>query len=345
MSSASKSLGLTSSKDFSVRTVTWLFLPLSGSFALRPMTVTSWPASRNALYGSSNSESSKSAARTHAILMAHLLPITIRAVRPNCLSVAASIFEPVGDGRFVATAAALSPWSDQSLHGSPVAMLLAREVERFPAEQPMFVTRLTVELLRAFGRIPVEVRARLVRPGRKVQIVEASLWNGEQEVGRATALRIRTSDVAVPDEPEDHPHDPPESLQTWAGGWRPGAEAYHLIGVENRSPADFEEPGPHFSWFRLRVPLIPGEEPTGLIRVCAAADFPNGISRVVDPRQISFVNPDVTLYLHRHPVDEWVMVDGRTWLEPNGVGVAEGALYDRRGRIGRSLQSLLVEPR
>jgi len=195
-------------------------------------------------------------------------------------------------------------------------MLLAREVERFPAEQPMFVTRLTVELLRAFGRIPVEVRARLVRPGRKVQIVEASLWNGEQEVGRATALRIRTSDVAVPDEPEDHPHAPPESLQTWAGGWRPGAEAYHLIGVENRSPADFDEPGPHFSWFRLRLPVIPGEEPTGLVRVCAAADFPNGISRVVDPRRMSFVNPDVTLYLHRHPVDEWVMVDARTWLEP-----------------------------
>ena len=91
--------------------------------------------------------------------------------------------------------------------------------------------------------------------------------------------------------------------------------------------------------------MIPGEEPTGLVRVCAAADFPNGISRVVDPRRMSFVNPDVTLYLHRHPVDEWVMVDARTWLEPNGVGVAEGALYDRRGRIGRSVQSLLVEPR
>src|SRR6266581_8945222 len=248
MSSASKSLGLTSSKDFSVRTVTLLFLPLSGSFAFSPMTVTSWPASRNALYGSSNSESSKSAARTHAILMAHLLPFTIRAVRPNCLSVAASIFEPAGGGRFVATAAALSPWSDQSLHGSPVAMLLAREVERFPAEQAMFVTRLTVELLRPFGRVPVEVRSRIVRPGRKVQIVEASLWNGEQEVGRATALRMRMSDVSVPEEPEDHPHDSPESLQIWAGGWRPGAEAYHLIGVEKCSSFFFSSRRRHTRW-------------------------------------------------------------------------------------------------
>ena len=224
-------------------------------------------------------------------------------------------------------------------------MLLAREIESVPAEQAMFVTRMTVELLRAFGRVPVEVRSRIVRPGRKVQIVEASLWNGEQEVGRAAAVRIRTSDVAVPEEPEEHPHHAPESLPIWSSSWRPGAEAYHLIGVEIRSPAEFAELGPRFSWFRLRVPLIPDEEPSGLIRVCAAADFPNGISRVVDPYQMSFVNPDVTLYLHRHPVDEWVMVDARTWLEPNGVGVAEGALYDRRGRIGRSVQSLLVEPR
>lgn len=258
---------------------------------------------------------------------------------------AGSIFELAGDGRFVATEAALSPWSDQALHGSPVAMLLAREIERFPADQAMFVTRMTVELMRPFGRVPVEARARLVRPGRKVQIVEASLWNGDTEVARATAVRMRTAEIAVPDEPDERPYEPPEELETWTGGWREGSDAYHLIGVENRARRDFATPGPHFSWFRLRVPLVPGEEPSGLVRVCAAADFPNGISRIVDPRVTSFVNPDVSVYLHRHPVDEWVMVDARTWLEPNGVGVAEGALYDRRGRIGRSVQSLLVEPR
>jgi acyl-CoA thioesterase len=81
------------------------------------------------------------------------------------------------------------------------------------------------------------------------------------------------------------------------------------------------------------------------LRICAAADFPNGISYVVDPRKTSFVNPDLTIYVRRLPVDEWVLVDARTWLDPDGTGMAEGALYDRRGRIGRSVQSLLVEPR
>ena len=83
----------------------------------------------------------------------------------------------------------------------------------------------------------------------------------------------------------------------------------------------------------------------GLVRACAAADFPSGISYVVDPRKITYVNPDLTVHMHRLPVGEWVMVDARTWLEPNGTGFAEGALYDETNRIGRRVQGLLIEPR
>jgi hypothetical protein len=256
-----------------------------------------------------------------------------------------AIFEAAGEGLYRATEAALSPWSDQSLHGGPPTMLMAREVERFPADQPMFVARLTVELLRPIGMTPLAVSSRLVRPGRKVQLVEASLWSGEQEVARTTALRMRVGEVAVPVDAEPPPYGSPESLPEWSGSWRPGA-AYHVQGVEVRGPAqERPEIGPRWAWFRLRLPLVEDEVPSGLIRICAAADFPNGISHVVDPRKTSFLNPDLTVHVHRLPVDGWVMVDARTRLEPHGTGVAEGALYDRRGRIGRSAQSLLVEPR
>jgi hypothetical protein len=256
-----------------------------------------------------------------------------------------SIFEPVGERLYVPTEAALSPWSDQALHGGPPTMLMAREIERFPADQPMFITRLTVELMRAVGRTPLAVRSRLVRPGRKVQLVEASLWNGEQEVARATALRLRSARVEVPTDADPPPHGPPESVQEWTGGYRSGG-AFHLLGVEGRSELDpGGQLGPGWAWFRLKLPLVPGEEPSGLLRVCAAADFPNGISNMVDPRVVSYLNPDLTIYVQRLPIDDWVMVDARTWLEGEGTGLAEGALYDRRGRIGRSLQSLLLEPR
>jgi len=258
---------------------------------------------------------------------------------------AEAIFEPAGEGLYRTTEAALSPWSEAMLHGGPPTMLMAREIERFPAGQPMFTSRLTVELLRPVGIAVLAVRSRLVRPGRKVQIVEASLWHGDVEVARATALRVRLADVAVPEDAEATPHPPPESLTESLQGWR-GGPAYHLLGVEVRVPDEqIGRVGPAWAWFRLRLPVVPGEEPSGLQRICAVADFPNGISRLVDPREITFVNPDMTVYVHRLPVDEWVLLDARTWLEPHGTGMSEGALYDRRGRLGRSVQSLLVEAR
>ena len=259
--------------------------------------------------------------------------------------VSESIFEPAGRDLYVPTEAALGPWTDQALHGGPPAMLLAREVERFQSDSTLFVTRLTIELLRPVGRTPLAVRSRLVRPGRKVQLIEASLWSEETEVARATALRIRRATIELPQTAEPPPHPLPETSGGWTGSYRPGP-AYHLLGVEIRtSPEVRSEAAPMWAWFRLKLPLVPGEEPSGLVRVCAAADFPNGISFVVDPRSIAYVNPDLTVYLSRLPLGEWVMVDARTWLEPNGTGFAEGALYDETNRIGRSVQGLLMEPR
>ncbi len=258
---------------------------------------------------------------------------------------ATSIFEPTGPDRYVPTEAAVGPWTDQALHGGPPAMLMAREIERVKADQDVLVTRLTVEFLRPVGRTELEVRCRLVRPGRKVQLVEASLWAGEREVARATALRIRLATVAVPEIASPPPHALADAAGTWTGPYGSGP-AYHLDGVEIRTrPEARSTDAPGWAWLRLRLPLLEGEEPSGLVRVCAAADFPNGISFLVDSNKTIFINPDVNVFMHRLPLGEWVMVDARSWLEAHGTGLAEAALYDERGRIGRSVQSLLVEPR
>ena len=255
-----------------------------------------------------------------------------------------SIFERDGEA-FVPTEAALSPWSDQQLHGGPPAMLMARAVEAVPADQPMLVVRMTVELMRPVGRTPLTVTSRLVRPGRKVQLVEASLRNAEHEVARMTALRIRTTEVAVQAAATPPPRPGPEGLPDQPHRWRAGEDAYHLLGVEVRAPTvDSTGLPAGWAWFRLKLPLLPGEEPSPLQRVCAAADFPNGISYRIDPRQITFINPEVTIYLQRPPVGEWVLVDATTWVEPHGTGMTEGVLYDQSGRIGKSLQGLILEP-
>src|SRR5207247_1190725 len=99
-----------------------------------------------------------------------------------------ALFERDG-ARFVPTELCRGPWSPDAQHGGPPAALLARAAERFEGGEEMAVARLTVELLRPVPLVPLTVAARWARPGRKVQIVEASLRPGDRE--GATALRLR----------------------------------------------------------------------------------------------------------------------------------------------------------
>lgn len=250
----------------------------------------------------------------------------------------------VSDGdRFVPTEAARSPWGPESLHGGTVAALFARAVERHELDAPMHLARTTIELLRPIPYEPLAVATRTLRPGKKVQLVEAVLTADEREIARAVSLRIREADVPLPEgignEPAP-PFPPPAPTRIPAGEWR----AFHNEGVEMRwAVGRFDEEGPAVVWIRLARPLVDDEEPTPVQQVMAAADFGNGVSHVLPFGRYLFINPDLTVYLDRPPVGEWMCLDARTHLSDVGSGTAESALSDERGRVGRSVQALLVD--
>ena len=106
----------------------------------------------------------------------------------------------------------------------------------------------------------------------------------------------------------------------------------------------FLEPGPATVWMRMRVPLVEGEEPTPLQRVLVAADSGNGVSAALDWREHLFINTDLSVHLLRPPESEWVVPRGRD-AAGRPLGLADTALWDERGRIGRAAQTLLVRPR
>ncbi len=107
----------------------------------------------------------------------------------------------------------------------------------------------------------------------------------------------------------------------------------------------FLEPGPAKIWMRQLVPLVEGEEPSPLQRTMVIADVGNGISAVLDWRKYIFINVDLTVNLERLPEGDWICVDAVTRPRPNGIGSAESELSDRRGRIGRAIQTLLFSAR
>ena len=101
------------------------------------------------------------------------------------------------DGRFVATELARGPWDPGALHGGAPAALLVRAFERLPAPEGLALARVTYEFLRPVPVGPREVRADVVRPGRRVQLLEALMLADGVEVVRARALKVQTADVGV----------------------------------------------------------------------------------------------------------------------------------------------------
>ena len=255
-----------------------------------------------------------------------------------------AVFTRDGD-RFLPQPVSRARWYDDVLHGGPVAALFAREVEQVESPRPMLVTRLTVDLMRPVPTKPIAVATRVVREGRRIQVVEATMECDGVEVARASALRMRVGDVAgLPDHPRRSSHPGPDGLEpaTWRGEDDDGTW-FHSDAVEMRFvEGDFYEAGPAAAWMRMVRPLVEGEEASPLQAAAALSDFGNGLSRVLATGWW-FINADLTIYLERYPRSEWMLLRSRTDIDPAGVGLAQSALFDAEGSIGHALQSLFVD--
>ncbi|MBS1879503.1 MAG: thioesterase family protein [Actinobacteria bacterium] len=257
-----------------------------------------------------------------------------------------SFFLADGD-RFVATELTRGPWDPGAQHAGPPSALIGRALERLPDGEGMRLARLTVEIL---GPVPigtVAIEARVARPGRRVQMVEAELEVGGETRIRARGWRLREAALELPAAAivADPPPPPPE--QASGGDFFPTdhEHGYHT-GMETRfAEGGWVESGPARAWLRMRYPLIAGEEPTPLERTLIAADIGNGISSALDFRRWIFINVDLTVQLERLPVGEWVCIDAVTRPHPDAIGASDSVLYDRQGRIGRALQTLVFSER
>ncbi len=258
-----------------------------------------------------------------------------------------ALYLPDGD-HLVPTPLTTGPWDARAQHGGAPSALLAHLVEKVEAPGPMQVARLTYELLRPVPLAPLHHRTEILRPGRKVQLVQASLFTEDDtEVMRATALRIRTSELPVPADtvPDDQGPGTPEdgSIRQFPHRRHEGP-SYATDACEIRFvEGGFDRPGPAAAWIRLTVPVVAGEDTSPLMRLAAASDYGNGLSWTLPRDGWTFINPDLSVHLTRLPEGEWVCLRSITHPGDLGIGVAESALYDQRGRVGRAVQSLLLD--
>lgn len=248
-----------------------------------------------------------------------------------------------------ATGLTRGPWDPGQQHAGPPIAMVCRAIEAVAREHGLtHIGRLTANLLRPLpiGKLEIEVVTEYA--GRNAAHYAARIWGHGKELARFTALAQRESDLPLPEGLDGHPlplapcapADSPVQRMPFGQGLPGYADL-----VETRAAGGRMFQGRSAVWFRLAAPLVEGENPSGYQRVAVAADSGNGVSAVLDITRYSFVNADLSIHLLRRPVGEWICLDARTLLAPNGCGLAESQLFDEAGLIGRATQSLAVRAR
>jgi acyl-Coa thioesterase superfamily protein/acyl-CoA thioesterase superfamily protein len=250
------------------------------------------------------------------------------------------------DGRNVETSPdAAGPWSPTMQHGSAPAALVTWAAEQIPTPAPMQIARVTIDLMRPVPVAPLTFATEVLREGRKIQLCEVRLLAGDTLVVRATVLKIRSERQLLPPDISDAPVTLPSPEESRS--IEPKFSSSPFVGAISMRAArgDFGVPGPGAIWYRAIRPMVEGAAISQAMRAVVAADFCNGTSAVLDFRQWTFINADLTVSMAREPVGEWILLDAESTIGPDGAGLAIARLADIKGYFGRAVQSLVIEKR
>jgi hypothetical protein len=255
-----------------------------------------------------------------------------------------AFYEPCGSGEFRPTRHTEGPWSSEYQHGGPPAALLTRQIEECVQGEDLIIARLTFDILKPIPVVPLRVHARPVRSGWRVQLVEATLAQGDRVVMNASAWAVRVVPQQVPAPHEAGSPKPPTIPPTeWVPAHVPEWDCGFLAATEWRFVrGGYTTPGPATVWTRTRYPLLAGEPMSPVQRVVLTADSTNGVSSMLDIRSWSFIPPELTVHCLRAPRGEWLCLDTATVLNPGAAGLASSRLYDEDGLVAVAAQSLLV---
>jgi hypothetical protein len=255
-----------------------------------------------------------------------------------------AFYLPTSDGVYEPTWATESPWDSNAQHGGPPAALLGHVIDA-TVDPGMRLARISVDFLAPIPQRPLRIEVNPLRPGRQVRLTEAHMIIDGRAAVTARAWHIATG-PAPPARSERYqpPQRPPATAEQ---RYFPGLDGWgYGQAIEWRfTDGGFDTLGSAQVWTRVRLPLIAGQELTGLARTLIVADSANGLSAILPMHQWLSIPPTMTTTLLRPPDSPWVHMNCRTHLAPDGLGLTQATLSDASGYLGDVTQPLLIRKR
>lgn len=248
-------------------------------------------------------------------------------------------FRRTGETTFEPTRHSEGAWSPEDYHFSSLAGLMVYEIERSRPHKELLLSRVSFDIL---GRLPykdVQVEVEILRPGRTIELVQATATIAGRAAITARAWYLAASDTSavasVDAEPLPAPEDCPERnlSDLWGGGF---------IGQMQSRQARELKPGRGATWLTSPNELVEGEERSEVAEFFARIDVANGINPQQSPLEWAFPNVDLTVHLYRQPDGQWTGLDTTVLWGSDGIGLTSSVLHDVHGPVGRAEQSLTL---
>jgi hypothetical protein len=242
---------------------------------------------------------------------------------------------------FIPTAAANGPWDPKSLHGRVIIGLLGFVIEQRHGGDDFVPARLTVDMFRLPNIMtPIEVTTKLIRDGLRIRVVEAEFVSGGVAMTHASCQLLRRTENPQGEvwSPPNWDAPPPAAIAA------PTDPKLGMHGKWTTRPivGAMGSLGPRRLWMSEVRELVAGTPLTPFVRVAVAADFASPFANAGD-HGLGFINSDVTLYLHRLPVTQWIGFEVVNHHATDGVAIGECWLHDERGPIGTSTVAALAQ--
>ncbi len=235
---------------------------------------------------------------------------------------------------YVPTGIGVSPWNGTSQVGLALAGLSGHVLAKVPTQEPMLTTRISIDILGAVPLVPLVPRIRMLRDGRRMQVVDAEFFAEDKLWVRATAVRARISDTGEQSTPLTRRY------------WTEQDHYDNLKWFEERQISlDRSQPGPGAIWIRFLSDIVEGEPLEPLSLAAILGDFGNGTAPVLPIMENTLANMDITVCMSRLPRGDWILIDAEGETSGQGSGYSRTRLGDAEGMFATAMQSIFIDQR